>query len=438
MFANRAIRSMAFWSIAALAFTTQVTVSAVTIRLTTTALSRSSVYATALAASVVDVCVLAVLLAAIGTRRLSQGRSLLTTLSVLSATVALLAAVLSIYTLAWSLQHKEVRNTGSLAVAGIAMAVVALFSEASFFAYLLWPQKPYEDSPELEIYVERPSPVRSVKRSLSVHLSLLTPTLPRYNRSKTEPYSLAGSAYATSPNSSVRHSFSQALRSKGSKTRLIRQSFMSSKSPSVYSGRPISFDTVRQDDGFETWVTSAAEESTESPCAKKTTRKLEPIPGSRPVSPARPLDGPFPELAPEDTPLPDTPIQSPLTSPISDTDSLDDLEMPPLREPSMDQSHIHPLFRAESPLPPPMPSPRTVITASPFAGQIVGPEHALTSKLLGSTQNSRPGSATPVSPAVSRPGSVKGFRSPPVSSMEMPPALPYLEHAKGPQDSAQT
>ncbi|KAK5122773.1 hypothetical protein LTR85_003688 [Meristemomyces frigidus] len=345
--------------------------------------------------------------------------------------VAFVAAILSIYLMGWTLQHEGKHSTYTLASAGVAFWILAVISETGFFAYLLWPNRRQEDAQPFEVAVERPSPVRSMKRSLSVHLATLTPTPPKFNRSKTEPYSPTDSAYAPSSRSSFRQSMSQALRPMGSKTRLLRRSFVSGDaSPSLYSGRRLSFDTVRQqDDGFETWDTSAVEEGySESPTLHKTKLRLDPIPGSRPVSPAKPLDGPFPdERSPEDTPLPESPLQHSFAAMASETSLVGGFPLSSLRRPSAGQSHIHPLFRPESPMPPPLASPSTVITASPYAGQIVSSEQAMSARRLYSAQGNWPVGATPPG---SRPGSSKSARTLAASPVEPPPPLPAHESVR--------
>lgn len=412
MFAHRTTRSSAFWVFSALAFISQIIVSAVAIHLASTALILTQMHGVAVAASVLDVCVLPLLLAPIGTRRLSLGRRSLTALYATCSIIALVAALLSVYLFGWTLQHTAGRSSRGLAAAGVAFWVLAVIAETGLFAYLLWPQRSQDDAQAGEVTVERPSPVRSIKRSLSVHLATLTPTPPKFNRSKTEPYSPADSGYAPSPTSSIRNSMSQALRPMGSKTRLLRR-ISGADSPSLYSSRRHSLETIRQpDDGFETWDTSAVEEGyIDSPTIRKAKMRLDPIPGSRPVSPAKPLDGPFREQSledqsPEDIPLPESPLQKHAFASLSSESlsSLRGFQPMALRRPSTGQSHIHPLFRPESPMPPPLASPSTVITASPYAGQIVSQEQAMGPRRLHSAQGSRPDSATPTG---SRPGTAR-------------------------------
>lgn len=56
------------------------------------------------------------------------------------------------------------------------------------------------------------------------------------------------------------------------------------------------------------------------------------------------------------------------------------------------QSHIHPLFRTDSPLPPPAASPGTIFTASPWGGHVCDPDQALS---LTRPQSSNGGVPTP-------------------------------------------
>ncbi|QIX02305.1 hypothetical protein AMS68_007822 [Peltaster fructicola] len=121
---------------------------------------------------------------------------------------------------------------------------------------------------------------------------------------------------------------------------------------------------------------------------------LETIPGSRPVSPAKPLE-PYlwEEVMPEDFPLPDSPSLSRAASPVNSTSPTDHhfLPFPPMigEFASSSQTHIHPLFRSDSPGPPPSTSPGTKVTASPYAGQVVGSDHALAKRLKPSSTPAR-------------------------------------------------
>ncbi|TKA22211.1 hypothetical protein B0A50_08323 [Salinomyces thailandicus] len=434
MLTHRTSRSAAFWALAALALVTQVITAAITIRLTTMPLRYSNIASTAIAASTFSVFAFVLLLIVLGTRRLPQDRKSQMIVASTSAIVAVVAAILSIYTFIWTLLHRPRTDAHDLAAGGVAIWCTAILSQSGYYVYLLWPQRQVHsvEAPTEEVTIQRPSPIRTVTRSLSIHLASLTPTPPKKNW-RAEPYSPTDSGYATSPNASLRRSLSQAIRPVGSRTRLIRRH---SGPESLYS------EAMRQEDGFETWDTSYVEDEyiATTPTRRRSARRLDPIPGSRPVSPAKPLDGPFPGGdAPEDTPLPESPRES-FASVRSDEGSVDDL--PPLRAPSSSTvNHIHPLFRPESPMPAPMPSPGTVITASPYAGQVIGKEHALSPRHFyangsrsGSVKSFRTLPGTPTSEAVPLP-------TPPLPTTPLPtaaiPPLPPLPAAAIPPLTSQ-
>ncbi|KAK5703192.1 hypothetical protein LTR97_004141 [Elasticomyces elasticus] len=416
MFELRAVRSSAFWAVAALAAIAQVIVAAIIIRLTDMMRSETRLHAIGVAAATFAICSLLLLLSAVATRRLRTHGLVLVIFNGFAATVSLVASLLSIFLLGWAIRETRETDSRELASAGIALWTVLLLLQVAFYAYLLWPQiSIHQEITTDALPIERPS---LTKRSLSVRLTYMKPSAPPFARSASEPQSPTLSAFSKSPRSSWRDSLNQTIRPMTSKSRLLRQSFVSTDARSYRSGRPMSIDTIRPHDGFEAWDTSAVEEVPDTPSLPKALRmKLETIPGSRPVSPARALDGPFPApRTPEDTPLP----ESPMTPNVGD-DGFQ--HMPPLRRPSTHESHIHPLFRSESPNPPPLPSPGTVVTASPLAGQVVSPEHAM-GWTLHSTQTWRPGSTTPVSPSGSRAGSVRSLRLQSTTAAEPLPSSP--------------
>lgn len=221
--------------------------------------------------------------------------------------------------------------------------------------------------------------------------------------------------------SSLRHSSSSNIRPANSRTQLIRQASFpqeSARNSSDYAGSEI----TSVDHGFDRWDTSSvgkAMRETLQSSPPVTRGGLETIPGSRPESPAHPLDGPFlpesPHATTSDAPTVvassrsrkasfTTPPSSPpnfsrptsrqYTSPLTAVPGTPPKEEYPLeppppfiprsptpssgsRTPDTPEELIHPLFRSSSPVPPPNTSPNTVVTASPSAGQIITP-HALT------------------------------------------------------------
>ncbi|KAH9845241.1 hypothetical protein Tdes44962_MAKER01251 [Teratosphaeria destructans] len=411
-FQQRSSQSAAFWTLAGLAFVSQVVLAAIIINLTATDVWTPPEYRAALATSVLDLLALISLLTAVGVRRSSSadGRTAVCALSVL---IVFAAVSLSIIVLSWTLQNTTADGPRDLAIAGLVFCITATATQTVFHGYLLWPQTKHSATESTAaIPAQRPSPVRSVKSSISIRLGTLSPTPHKHLRP--EPLSPADSGYGSSP-SSLRTSFYAAVRPITSRTWLMRNSSVSLETPSVLSStRRPSFDAPRQD-GFESWDTSAVVEVYRPPTLVGSTR-LETIPGSRPVSPARVLDGPFEEGSKSGKAAQSNPAaerfsftESPLISPIlptPDTGSIRGYPTSHSRRPSNGQSHIHPLFRTESPIPPPVASPGTVIFASYQAGQVVSPE-ALVPRVPHSAQSNRPGSTTPT---CSRTGSVVSMR----------------------------
>ncbi|KAF2219285.1 hypothetical protein BDZ85DRAFT_268753 [Elsinoe ampelina] len=246
------------------------------------------------------------------------------------------------------------------------------------------------------------------------------------------PMSPLTSTFSITPprRASIRDSFTNFLQPviqpMTSKSRLIRQNSVVS-SASQHS-RDDSWGN-RAEEAFDNWEVSPIEEQIETtppPAAFPGTR-LDPIPASRPASPAKPLDGPFPayEVSQVEEPMlpfaslpnhsqpsvEDTTVSVPFA--MHDNASVRSIpytitrknSLPPhgaigavtrdgrkitppgshsraasieprpsssrSARPSTDEQHIHPLFRTESSLPPPVTSPGTIVTASPWGGQVV-------------------------------------------------------------------
>ncbi|KAF4452527.1 hypothetical protein F53441_4639 [Fusarium austroafricanum] len=181
------------------------------------------------------------------------------------------------------------------------------------------------------------------------------------------------------PNSSIRgrSRSGTATSIKVQLSNAIRSAKVRSHVSSSEFRRPISTDsTIYQssEDAFDTWDTSSVDTHNRQVVMEATTPPpqtqshfLETIPGS--PSPSR-----------TSTPNNDMPLEPPRIrtrsrsfSPVtikrehmSSQQSLSDLP-----EPSLSESHIHPLFRSDSPTPPPMATPGTVVLAAPNAGQVI-------------------------------------------------------------------
>ncbi len=186
--------------------------------------------------------------------------------------------------------------------------------------------------------------------------------------------------------SSIRSSITHVVRPNSSKTRLVSQN---------KPHRPTSLDSGTSEreiveDGFDSWDLSAVEPhsrhfvmsaansiKTSSP---NTGRFLETIPasptGSRSPSPGFPLDLEPPPRRRRSR------SHSPATTIIAKHNR------DPTWSPTGSQAHIHPLFRTDSPTPPPSATPGTVVTAAPGAGQAIIDRQSVHRMRSGSLPNS--------------------------------------------------
>ena len=169
------------------------------------------------------------------------------------------------------------------------------------------------------------------------------------------------------------HSLQEAVRPSTSRTKLLGQRSSLSRSSSASA---LSDYSTLSPDAFDKWDISHMDQQIKETLHLAVPTKgtaLEPIPGSRPVSPAKGLAsvGHHSQERLHDRPatafeiIPRPPTAFSVASGRSAT--------PTLRptSPSISESHIHPLFRTDSPVPPPSATPGTVVTASPYSGHII-------------------------------------------------------------------
>lgn len=418
-----------FWGTTTLTCTSQIALIAITIGLATNNASiEGSIHRTAWATAAANMVALTASLGAVCLYVRRTARTTYFALCALFIVLSALAAFLTIYMLTWiwnyvqSLEHPNQRYvfTQGLSKAGFAVWTVAFLAQAILYALVLWPRNRFEAGPTPQELTQRSSPGRPVKRRTSDLTSLTPPSTATYVAPASEPSSPKPSFQSLTPTkSSFTQSVNQAIRPMTSKTKLLlRQQSFPRDSASLHSRQDTSLEALRQDDGFESWDTSGVDEIDENHMLPRSVRsrlesRLATIPGSRPASPANPLDGPFPD-AEDDIRLPDSPGRTRVASPSSERGSFS-FSAPPIRpDSSAGQSHIHPLFRSESPGPAPVPSPATVITASPYAGQIVDVENNVfvPPRKLRSSSSFRAESPRPLSPGRSRQSSFRSIHTP--------------------------
>ncbi|KAF9731861.1 hypothetical protein PMIN01_09790 [Paraphaeosphaeria minitans] len=256
-------------------------------------------------------------------------------------------------------KHSVISDWSSSSSAQITVWLLACLSQIALYTSPLWCRsKQHVQS------VDVSGPRDSVMSEM--RYSTATPNL--YMLEATQPSSPLGAL--PSPTWSNRSS-SQSLRSWkdslqhvvrpiSSRSKLVTRPSFNRDTLSTHSDG-LSMKSATQYDAFDSWEVDAQSKGAVVQLALPSVlmpsrgTALEPIPGSRPASPARALDGPFPLEDDEELPPPPKLAL--------------DISRPP--SPAGSEAHIHPLFRSESPTPAPATTPGTSIIASPFANQVI-------------------------------------------------------------------
>jgi hypothetical protein len=311
---------------------------------------------------------------------------ILTISCILFSSTALCVSLASIVTI-WrrleevtsSTKHTAIHDWDSYLITEIAFWVLAFLTQAALYSLALWKESPTKDVPSVPQSDPRDSVMSEIRDSnRTANLFMLEPTQPA------SP--LAGlpsptfSSRSSQSLKSWRDSLHQVVRPVTSRTKLIGRSSLTRDSRSVYSDAQ-STDNASHYDGFDTWDTSSVDAAARDAVLAAPSRgtALEPIPGSRPASPARALDGPFPLEDDED-----------FERVLSPPRLMPDTSRPP--SPVVSEANIHPLFRTESPIPPPAITPGTSIEAAPMAQMIACPARAYSRM----RSNSRTASPSPL------------------------------------------
>lgn len=222
---------------------------------------------------------------------------------------------------------------------------------------------------------------------------------------------------------SWRSSFQQVVRPITSRTRLLSKASSFRESGSFHSGNTTRTNSMTHSDGFEAWDTSSVDQQAREiatqgqdslrPFAPGRGTRLDPIPGSRPVSPARALDGPFPSSPALD--LEDLPAPAPAFMTNSPHSSR------PSTPTNIDDANVHPLFRSDSPHPPPAATPGTVVIASPYSGQVIPRPPTTRSRANSRTRGNGPYYD---GQSIRSNASMRSLRSPSPPAREITPPVP--------------
>ncbi|CAG8981779.1 hypothetical protein HYALB_00004721 [Hymenoscyphus albidus] len=273
--------------------------------------------------------------------------------------------------------------SAKLVTAGFAVWAVYLLSQALFLISMLIlvqrkkdvlaESQPYHSEPQQEKF---PQMVESTK--MPAHTTEQDIDHDQREKSSMESRSAASSGGRSRAGSdamySIRSSFSQAVRPITSKTRLIQGG---QKSP--HRAMSINSTHSNMTDGFDSWDTSAVDAQARHAveAVSPTQRFLETIPASpttsRSPSPGFPLD-----LAP-----PMKRSRSRSRSPANRQGGRERIRRPRNTSPtdslSINEAHIHPLFRTDSPTPAPAATPGTIVTAAPNAGTLISDRQSIRS-----------------------------------------------------------
>ncbi|KAL2258609.1 hypothetical protein VTK26DRAFT_8027 [Humicola hyalothermophila] len=252
----------------------------------------------------------------------------------------------------------------------------------------------------------RSPPVKSIPYHETTEVSKLRSVVSFESRT---PPGSSGRRSVAETMSSIRSSLSHAVGPISSKTRLLSTSQRSLHRPASFDlGGMHGTGPRSTDDGFESWDTSGVDPQNrqaviDSSSPPPPTRFLETIPDSPPTSrspsPGDALDLPEP---------PRTRRRSRSYSPVS-TRTVRAQRAAFTQHASQSESHIHPLFRSDSPTPPPaIATPGTVVVAAPNGGQVISERQSIRS--IKSMRRMRSGSLPPVPSPLSRAASYDSFR----------------------------
>lgn len=320
-----------------------------------------------------------------------------------------------------------ISNWDGVIVGHIVVWVFSCISQIALYSSIFWRRH----TPKLQ-----PITVSGPRDSVMSELRNATPNRNMFTTKFAQPSSplaaLPSPTFSTRSSQSLksfRDSIRHAVRPVTSRTTLISRPSLNRDTRSIYSDAQ-SIDNVSHSDGFDSWDTSSVSNQARDAVMQTAPSKgtpLEPIPGSRSVTPARALDGPFlPEI--------DEELGEELVAPRM----IPDVSRPP--SPAVSEAHIHPLFRTESPIPPPEATPGTSIVASPLADQVIAcPTRPYMRMRSNSNLRNNMTSPSPLAPAQSVRGRAfnaqVGSRTPSPPSREMTPPIPDFVLNSSPRSS---
>lgn len=338
---------------------------------------------------------------------------------ILSLSIASVAALLTFITLVWAAARTADRPDQlvgrplrTILIAWFAVWGTCALLETGTYAFIAWWTKrvlysrPFAavdldfgvESPEMEQPPSQPRPTSESFRSQDP--TLTSPPQTPTTTGMSSPFRLSHSGGKGAPTSS--------------RTRLVHSTSFTNDSSKSSFDYPTG-EAVSVDHPFDNWDTSGLTRDVRTTLHSTppvTRSGLETIPGSRPESPAKALDGPF---------LPDTPnavasdpstameshggsssLRASISSPPSSPPNFSRPTSRQVNQPTMSstlhqavvgasgEDMIHPLFRPTSPHPAPTASVGTIVTASPLAGHSISSKTLIRMRSASMPQQSRP------------------------------------------------
>ncbi|OTA66788.1 hypothetical protein K449DRAFT_402837 [Hypoxylon sp. EC38] len=324
---------------------------------------------------------------------------------VLALVSSLLASAISVVMLVMMGKAEKLPETvlqvpsGNLIVGSTIALVFAFVGQLTFIVVYFVLHRLPDSEQALSLHTNEDSSRSPAIHVKSIPYSRTTPATSRTNiREHPSRPGSSGARSMAETMSSIRTSISHVTRPSVSKTRLLSSSSRSLRRPPSIESNGYRERSSVTEDGFDSWDTSSVDPQNRQIVVESSpplrTRFLETIPASpttsRSPSPGCPLD-----LEP-----PKRNRRSRSYSPVPRPQH--ERSLTPLSTPS--ELNIHPLFRSDSPVPPPAATPGTMVIAAPNAGEIISGK-SLTRMRSGSL---------PTGPGqLSRQGSYDSFRKTP-------------------------
>ncbi|PSR94282.1 hypothetical protein BD289DRAFT_150836 [Coniella lustricola] len=305
--------------------------------------------------------------------------------------------------------HKDLQGATSGYLAGIAILLILSFILQLLFLVVLLlagrtPNEAGSVTPGMQEVGRHPA--RRVKTVPYDSTSApAEPSAPADPSAQGARRSSTGGFSATETIASITSSLTKAVRPTGSKARLLSASHSLRSQASQRSNRRApSIESTGTMDSFDWWNTPGVDSQCrrvlgESPSPLNGSRFLETIPASPTLSRA-----PSPR-APSELDLEPPRRAARRSRSFSPASVRTALPAPPKRafteHTSASESHIHPLFRSDSPNPTPMVvSPGTIVIAAPQAGQVITSRASIGS-LRRMRSDSLPAGSSPLNPKAS-------------------------------------